>query len=134
MRRLTSPGLILGLALLAIGARAACGPGLRPATTAQMFFGLNVGAERSVGEAEWRRFLDTEVTPRFPDGLSVWDVAGQWKDPAGVLSKEPAKALMIILPGAPADDAKLAAIIDLYKTRFHQESVLLMKQDACVAF
>ena len=126
--------LVLGVALLANGAHAACRPGLHPATTAQLFFGLNVGVERSVAEADWRRFLDTEVTPRFPDGLSVWDVDGQWKDPAGFLSREPAKTLLIILPGAAGDDAKLATIIDLYKTRFHQESVLLMEQDACVAF
>lgn len=134
MRRLTSSALILGVALLSNNAQAACRPGLRQATTAQMFFGLNVGVERSVAEADWRKFLDTEVTPRFPDGLSVWDVAGQWTDPGGFLSKEPAKTLLIILPGAAGDEAKLAAIIDLYKARFHQESVLLMEQDVCVAF
>src|SRR5690606_33904629 len=32
----------------------------------------------AIGEAQWREFLDGEVTPRFPDGLTVVDGYGQW--------------------------------------------------------
>ena len=35
--------------------------------------------KQGIGEAEWRAFLDREVTPRFPSGLSVLDVYGQWQ-------------------------------------------------------
>ena len=41
------------------------------------------------------RFLDDEVTPRFPDGLSVLDVAGQYRDPSGRIVRETQQA-----PGA----------------------------------
>lgn len=34
--------------------------------------------EQGVCEEQWRDFLDKEVTPRFPDGLSVIDIYGQW--------------------------------------------------------
>ncbi|HET6782494.1 MAG TPA: DUF3574 domain-containing protein, partial [Pseudoxanthomonas sp.] len=30
-----------------------------------------------ISEAQWRAFLDKEVTPRFPDGLTVFDAYGQ---------------------------------------------------------
>ena len=31
-----------------------------------------------ISEVQWRAFLDREVTPRFPDGLTVFDAYGQW--------------------------------------------------------
>lgn len=31
-------------------------------------------------EGTWRNFIDEEVTPRFPDGLSVFDSYGQSRD------------------------------------------------------
>jgi Protein of unknown function (DUF3574). len=31
-----------------------------------------------ISAARWRAFLDKEVTPRFPDGLTVFDAYGQW--------------------------------------------------------
>src|SRR5271154_2329863 len=36
-------------------------------------------SEARVTNAGWLEFLDKEVTPRFPDGLSVMDVYGQWQ-------------------------------------------------------
>lgn len=32
----------------------------------------------AIDEAHWRAFLDREVSPRFPDGLTVLDGYGQW--------------------------------------------------------
>jgi hypothetical protein len=132
MRRRAS--LALALMLAAGSARGACRPGLHEVTTEQLFLGLDAGVERGVSEAEWGRFLDSEVTPRFPDGLSVWDVAGQWRDPAGNMSREPAKSLFIVLPGTASDRANLQALVDLYKARFHQKSVLVLETAACAAF
>ena len=47
----------------------------------KLYFGLGLAGDASsgVGEQGWRAFLDAEVTPRFPDGLSVVDVYGQWQ-------------------------------------------------------
>ena len=47
----------------------------------RLYFGLGPveHPEQGVNEADWRRFLHREVTPRFPDGLSVVDVYGQWQ-------------------------------------------------------
>ncbi len=36
-------------------------------------------SKKGISEADWRDFLDREVTPRFPSGLSVVDVYGQWQ-------------------------------------------------------
>ena len=41
-----------------------------------------------VSDAEWRAFLETEVTPRFPDGLTVLTAYGQWRSSSGELARE----------------------------------------------
>ena len=113
---------------------AACGEGLRPAMTAQLFFGRSAGTEGEVTDADWRAFVDAEVTPRFPDGLTVSDVYGQWRSPAGDFVHEDTKAVFIVLSGRTDERQRLELIRSAYKRRFHQQSVLLVEQRACVAF
>ncbi len=108
-----------------------CAAGERRAEVAQVFFGRNVGDRVGVSEADFQGFLDAEVTPRFPDGLSVSDAAGQWKGAAGPV-REPSKVLTVVLK--PGDRAKLGAITAAYKARFQQESVLTIVERGCVRF
>ena len=102
-------------------------------TEAQLFFGRDIAGGGTVSDADWQSFLDDEVTPRFPAGLTVEDASGQWRSGA-VIVREQSKRLTIILPGAADDEAKLAAIRDAYKARFHQEAVLLSESQGCVSF
>ena len=57
-------------------------------------------------DARWRQFLAREVTPRFPDGLTVYETYGQWRDPKrNVIVRERSRVLRIIVPAdAPAQD------------------------------
>jgi hypothetical protein len=128
----------LALILLALAAggaaHAACDPGLRQVTTAELFFGLAEGRGAMVDEAQWRAFLDKEVTPRFPEGLTVWNTTGQWRNPDGTVVREPAKVMLIVLPGAPDQAARLDAIVTIYTARFPQHSVLLTEHRECARF
>jgi len=112
----------------------ACPEGLREASTAQLFFGRSINFTGQVSEADWRAFLDAEVSPRFPDGLSVSDVYGQWKSPAGDFVREDSKALFIVLAGRPDERQRLDLIRDAYKRRFHQQSVGVILESACASF
>ena len=47
---------------------------------AELIFGRKIGDRVAVTETKWSRFVDQEITPRFPDGLSVVDARGQWRD------------------------------------------------------
>ena len=87
-----------------------------------------------VSEREFRRFLAHVVTPRFPDGLSVIDVAGQFRTGAGTLVREPSKLVVILVPDAAAAADKVRAIVAAYKRRFLQESVLHAEHPVCVSF
>ena len=111
-----------------------CPAGQTRADTVAMVFGRNDGDRLAVSEDDWRRFVDEVVTPRFPDGLSVMDVQGQWRAPGGTLVREPSKIVYLVLDGGPDDPAKIAHIRETYKARFHQQSVLLVSQMACVSF
>jgi hypothetical protein len=102
-------------------------------TEADLFFGRDIADKPGVGDQDWQRFLDEEVTPRFPNGLSVEDASGQWKGADGIV-REASKHLIVILSGAPDEADKLAAIRDGYKRRFRQESVLLLETKSCGSF
>ncbi|HEY2482736.1 MAG TPA: DUF3574 domain-containing protein [Caulobacteraceae bacterium] len=111
----------------------ACPTGLHAARSAELFFGQAVGG-RVLSDGEWAAFLDSEVTPRFPDGLTVWKAEGQWRPPGGVLGRETTRVMLIELTGANDERARLDGVIDAYKTRYHQKSVLLVEHGDCLRF
>ena len=77
-----------------------------------------------VTEEQFQRFLRNVVTPRFPDGLTVFDASGQFRTSTGTIIREPTKVLILIYPNSPAKRRAIEEIISLYKTQFQQESVL----------
>jgi hypothetical protein len=129
--------LTLGLALLG-GAGAQlldCRGGQRPTEVAELLFGRNIGNRLGVSEAAWRRFVDREIVPRFPDGLTVFDASGRFRDRTrDRLVREPSKIVEIVLPGTPDDIARLNEIAEAYKRRFKQQSVGVIVRPACVSF
>lgn len=112
----------------------ACSPPLKPALEVDLYFGRGT-VRGEVKEAEWAAFLAEEVTPRFPDGLSVTDVAGQWRDQSsGRIGREHSKRVTIVVLDAPAHAPKVAAIVETYRKRYDQQSVLHTEYAVCVAF
>jgi hypothetical protein len=101
----------------------------------ELMFGRNIAGKLGVSEAAWSRFLAREVTPRFPDGLSVLNAAGQWQDKErGRVVREPSKLIMIVTTDDEAARDKIAAIIAAYKQQFHQQSVGMISRAVCAAF
>jgi hypothetical protein len=111
----------------------ACAPGETRVEVAHLIFGRNIGATLGVSDADFARFLDEEVTPRFPDGLTVLDGEGQWRD-GQTLVKEPSKLLIVTLAGRPGERAALEAIREAYKVRFRQQAVMILTEPGCVSF
>jgi hypothetical protein len=103
--RLGPIGIAFFLAVLSAAsaseAAVTCPTGLAPRTEVELYFGRNIGETLGVDADAWVRFLDEEVTPRFPDGLSVIDLDGQWKDRAsGRIVREPGKKVVVIVMGS----------------------------------
>jgi hypothetical protein len=110
-----------------------CRPGAAEMARIELLFGNARKSGATVGEAEWQSFLDSEVAPRFPDGLTVLTGFGQWRSGQGV-RKEGTRVLLIWAPRRPENDARIEAIRDNYKARFEQESVLRVDGLSCVSF
>jgi len=139
MARLKSILLVLPFALGAVPAAWAqatsCPPPTRAMLRAELYFGRNVAGRLGVGARQWDHFLAREITPRFPDGLTVLDARGQWRNPARQkLVREPSKLVVIVA----ADDAetrrRLAEVAAAYKKRFRQKSIGLVLSAVCAAF
>jgi hypothetical protein len=124
------PALLAGCALTAETAR--CPLPAEAAPVIELFFGRGLPDGGEVSEAAWRGFVDEVVTPRFPEGLSVLDTAGQYR--AGdAIQRERSKLLIIVGPDPRDLDARLDAVIAAWKARFRQQAVLRVDSTACIA-
>jgi hypothetical protein len=129
-------GLILFLMpTTAAPAQAAeCRAPLKSMLIVNLYFGRN-GPHGGVTEQRWSNFLAQEVTPRFPDGLTVVDGAGQWREAAHKrIIRERTKVVTIAVAAADSVDERVEAIVAAYKRRFHQKSVGVIVRDGCAAF
>lgn len=102
----------------------------------ELYFGLGTAdGKGGVDEAGWRAFLDREVTPRFPSGLTVLDAYGQWQD-AGQSNPERLRSKLIVLlhPDTPAQRQSIDAIRVAWKAKTGDQSVLRVSQPAEVSF
>ena len=81
-----------------------------------------------VTDSEWDEFLRTEVTPRFPDGFTVLEGYGQFRDASSNIIREGSRVLIVLYPrkARRQTDQKIEEIRSAYKRIFAQESVLRM--------
>jgi hypothetical protein len=101
----------------------------------QLFFGRSTTDRRPVSDQEWRSFLAGAVTPRFPDGFTVYDGYGQWMNPqTQSIRREKTKVLVIVTEDTPAARTRIEELSGIYRTRFHQHSVGLVTSTGCAAF
>jgi hypothetical protein len=101
----------------------------------ELFFGTSRPDGSVVTDDKFKRFLDVEVTPRFPDGLTLLTGQGQFKNANGMIIQEKSKVLILLYP---LDDTgastRIEAIRAAYKQAFQQESVLRVDSRAGVSF
>jgi hypothetical protein len=102
---------------------------------AELFFGRGIKGRGPLTEAEWTEFAAQTITPNFPDGFTVFDGEGQWRNPqTGQIAHDPTKILLVAAKRDPDLARRLSAVIDAYKSEFHQQSVGLITRDSCAAF
>ena len=100
----------------------------------RVFMGRSAGGVEVVDDEAWKDFLADVVTPRFPDGLTVLDASGQWRNSDGTIERERSKVLLIMAPPEADGLPLINEISDEYKRQFSQEAVLQAVTDACVNF
>ncbi|WP_333734695.1 DUF3574 domain-containing protein [Streptomyces sp. IBSBF 3010] len=142
-RRTALVAATAGLAVLAVGtpvAYATLGSGAspepRPAVAGAVRgkdyieTRLLFGTERPDGgpvvtDRQFLAFIDEEVPPRFPNGLTIQDGRGQWRDSRGVIERERSYELTLLYPASEARlrGRQIERIRDAYEKEYAQESV-----------
>jgi hypothetical protein len=102
---------------------------------AELFFGRNIKGREPLSDAEWAEFSAQTIAPNFPDGFTTFDGEGQWRNPlSGQIAGGRTKILLVAAKPQPDLSRRLSAVIDAYKTHFHQQSVGIITRDSCAAF
>ena len=100
----------------------------------ELVFGMSRQGQPDISEAGWRKFLDAEITPRLPDGLTVLEGQGQWRNSAGEIVKEPSRLLLVWAKPQSDLTQRIEAIRSAWKQAQGQESVLKAESYDCVSF
>lgn len=111
----------------------ACSSGDPFSVQDSLYFGTAKPAGVVTAE-EWAEFLRSTVTPRFPQGLTVWPASGQWRGADGAVVREASYVLVLIHPDDATSEKAVLEIATTYKARFQQEAVLRVKADVCPSF
>ena len=89
----------------------------------------------SAAQAQWRSFLDREVTPRFRDGLTVLDGEGQWLPRGQPMPHRLRSKILVILHQNTAQQRNSIDAIRLaWKRATGHQSVLWSQQPVDVSF
>lgn len=101
----------------------------------ELYFGSSRPDGTVVDDVEFAKFVDAEVTKRFPDGLTLLTGYGQFKNSAGTIIKEKSFVLILFYPGNTIDaNKKIQEIREAYKAANYQESVLRADNYSIISF
>jgi hypothetical protein len=113
---------------------ALCRADAKPMARLELLFGTARKQGPVISDTEWAAFLDIEVTPRFPAGLTVLSGPGQWRGNDGEIEKERSRILVIWYEPGAASEARIEGIRAAYKLHFDQDSVMRVDSISCVSF
>lgn len=104
------------------------------AVRTELYFGMRKRDNGVVGLRDWRKFVDSLITPRFPKGLTTIDANGQYQMADGKIKVEMAKVVLLIHDDTPAQSNAIDSIRKEYCAMYDQESVLRVSQYVWVSF
>jgi len=110
-------------------------PGQARMLEVELFFGLGLAHHHVVSTQDWDRFVTGVLAPTFPDGFTVLEARGQWRNPkTRTIGREPSRMVLIATPDTPALHAGIAEVSRVWRERFAQESVGVVTRGVCGAF
>ena len=126
--------LVLAALLLPIPASAAGCAG-QAWVESTLYMGRGLADGRMAPDAEIQAFVAETIVPAFPDGFTVFDARGHWRDGrTGRAVGETTVVFVVAHPPGAAADAALQRIADAYIARFGQSAVLRSDHPVCVIF
>jgi hypothetical protein len=95
-------------------------------TRDELYFGMNIPTGGVVTDSAWNAFLEREITPRLPEGFTVFESVGYYRNQTtGKTEREPSRVLLVYYrEGESQTTRALVELTVLYKRLFNQQSVL----------
>lgn len=89
----------------------------------ELYFGRSIPTGGEVSRKAWERFV-TKIGRCFPQGFTVLDGAGRWKNQRGGVDRERSEIVIGIYEQSPETRACIDDLKSEYKREFSQEAVL----------
>ncbi len=100
----------------------------------ELIYGLASPSGKGVTEDDWQAYLERQVTPRFPDGLTAYDAYGQWLHPEKGVVRLKSKVLQIWYAPSAEAERRIEELRATFKATFHHLSVMRVDGRDCVSF
>jgi hypothetical protein len=95
----------------------------------RLFCGLSIPGGGTVTQTDVDTFIAEVVTPRFPQGFTVWRARGQWNG-----GNEDVLVIEFLHPRDETLSKAVAEIAVEYRRRFRQEAVMRVTVPASMEF
>lgn len=104
-------------------------------TLVELFFGRDIPGREPLTEREWSDFAASVIAKEFPDGFTVTEGDGEWRDPATQrVTHERSKILIVAAPKSSDLASRVVRVRDTYRRMYRQTSVGVLTYDACGEF
>jgi len=113
-----SPVLALALLLFSACASAPLHYGIEGISD-RLFCGRSIPGGGEVTDADVEKFVDEVVTPRFPEGFTMWTAVGSWRG-----EEEATLVFEFLHPYGRRFDRNVLEIGEEYRRRFRQQAVM----------
>ncbi len=91
---------------------------------------LDCIGEGREGNRQFNQFLEDVLTPRFPNGLTVYDTEEQLRDCPNDSRQNSSKVVSLVIEDTIANEQSLYQVIDAYEVQFQQSSILEVVNEA----
>lgn len=101
----------------------------------KLFMGMSRSGGGAVSKHEWDKFVADNFVSGFPNGFTIVETTGYWRDETTKATIYENGKQVVILHVATAElETKINEIAEKYRRRFEQQSVLISSSRANVRF
>ena len=99
----------------------------------KMVFGMSKPNGETINKYDWELFVRKSITPRFPQGFTIYTGEGQWQHEDGLVIRELSHTVLIVSDD-PQSQEHIRETVAAYKRCFDQESVMVTMNTVFVEF
>ena len=101
----------------------------------KLFMGLSRSGGAAVSRREWDQFVTDHFVAGFPNGFTIVETTGYWRDEnTEATVYENGKQIIILHEATRDNETMINAIAEKYRSRFDQQSVLISSSSTRVRF